>query len=137
MSEVNSKNKAKQLTLSIKQVYFDQILSGEKTIETREINPRNDLKYAQVDEDGMYLLDEKNGYVPVKYDRIKFLTGAYKGKRDYAIVEVKSAQIVLFVDEEKDEFIKLKDANGEEYCAAYIEFRLGKILETQIKPKDE
>ena len=136
MSEVNSKNKAKQLTLGIKQVYFDQILSGEKTIETREINPRNDLKYAQVDEDGMYLLDEKNAYVPVEYDRIKFLTGAYKGKRDYAIVEVKSAQIVLFVDE-KDEFIRLKDANGETYLAAYIEFRLGKILEKQIKPKDE
>jgi hypothetical protein len=42
----------KNLTLSIKQIYFDQILSGEKKIETRDIRPNNVHKYCQLDKDG-------------------------------------------------------------------------------------
>ena len=33
------------LTLSIKQIYFDEILAGKKTHEYREIRPTNAKKY--------------------------------------------------------------------------------------------
>lgn len=33
------------LTLSVKQIYFDEILAGKKTHEYREIRPTNAKKY--------------------------------------------------------------------------------------------
>ena len=49
--------------------------------------------------------------VPVKYDCIKFLTGAYNGKRPYIIVEVVDAE------------------NDLEFIAAQMDYTLGKIIE--------
>ena len=68
------------------------------------------------------------GIVPVKYDTITFLTGAYKGKRPKMVVKVKSAKIDLLTDEETGEFITLNDENGQEYFAAVIEYQLGEII---------
>ena len=44
----------------------------------------------------------------VKYDAIKFLTGEYKGKRPYIVVEVKSAEIQILTDE-NDKEIELEE----------------------------
>ena len=40
------------LTLIIKQKFFDEILSGKKTQEFREIRPTTQKKYCQLDADG-------------------------------------------------------------------------------------
>ena len=47
------------LTLIIKQKFFDEILSGNKTQEFREIRPTTQKKYIQHDADGY--CDEKDG----------------------------------------------------------------------------
>lgn len=115
------------LTLSIKQNFFDEILAGTKTQEFREIRPSSQAKYCEVDEEG-YCVENDGIIVPRKYDAIKFLTGAYnKGPRPYIIVEVKDANVELFVDE-NDEFIELEQ-NGEKYLAARIVYDLGEIIE--------
>ncbi|MXV37860.1 ASCH domain-containing protein [Flavobacteriaceae bacterium Ap0902] len=118
---------SKRLTLNIKQVYFDAILSGEKKVETREIRPSNLKKYCEVDDEG-YVIEDENGIVPVRYDEIKLLTGAYSGKRPYMIVKVENAEVILLTDE-NDEFIELENEKGEVYLAAVIDYALGEITE--------
>lgn len=122
-------SKKKNLTLSIKQVYFDEILAGTKKIETREIRPNNRHRYCQVDEKGRELIDkETNEILPVEYDTITFLTGAYKGTRPRMVVKVERADIFLLVDEETGELIILQDEKGKDYYAAIIEYSLGEII---------
>lgn len=119
---------SRNLTLSIKQKYFDLIASGRKTIETREVRPNNMAKYCQVDEEG-YAIENDTGILPIKYDTITFLTGSYKGVRPKMIVSVKSAKVDLLEDDETKELIILQDDTGEDYFAAVIEYKLGDIIE--------
>lgn len=125
------------LTLSIKQKYFDEILAGKKFHEYREIRPTNAKKYITYLCGGKeYKADEElpeKGEVelmPIKYDALKLLTGEYKGKRPYAIVEVKDAEVVLLTDEEGNDIVY--EYNGEKYIAAQIDYTLGKVLEKHI-----
>jgi hypothetical protein len=71
----------KILTLNIKKVYFDQIMSGEKTIESRELKQTTLNKYTYVDE-----TDSKR-YLR-RYDALRLCVG-YHRDRESAIVEVK------------------------------------------------
>lgn len=115
------------LTLSIKQNFFNEILAGTKTQEFREIRPSSQARYCEVDDEG-YVLIEDGVIVPRHYDAIKFVTGAYnKGPRPWALVEVKKAEIQLFVDE-NDQFIELEQ-NGEIYYAAQAVYDLGAVIE--------
>lgn len=118
---------SKNLTLSNKQKYFDEILAGTKKNETREIRPNNVAKYCQVDEEG-FVLENDNGIMPVKYDTITLLGGQYKNTRPRLVVAVKKAKIELLVDEE-GELITAKDERGEEYYPAVIEYKLGEIVQ--------
>lgn len=124
----------KVLTLSIKQKFFDEILAGKKTHEIREIRPTNAKKYivyecngkdypadAELPEDGEISLK------PIKYDAIKLLTGEYKGKRPYLIVEVKNAEVFIMTDEDGNDIVY--NYKGEEYLAAQVDFELGKIID--------
>ena len=125
------------LTLSIKQKYFDEILSGKKKQEFREIRPTNAKKYfryllngKEYDEETLPPEEEEAGdvdLIPVKYDAIKFLTGSYSGKRPYAIVEVKDAHIEILCDEEGNDIIY--KYNGKEYLAAQVVYDLGKVID--------
>lgn len=127
----------KVLTLSIKQRYFDEILSGKKTQETREVRPTNAKRYIQYECDGKtYDADAElpgTGDIdikPVKYDAIKLLTGAYTGKRPYIVVECKGARVYLLTDENgKDITYTYK---GEEYIASQIVYDLGRIIEKSV-----
>lgn len=128
----------KILTLSIKQKYFDEILAGKKTHEYREIRPTNAKKYITYLCGGKeYKADEElpeEGEVelkPIQYDAIKLLTGEYKGKRPYIIVEVKSAEAVILTDENGKDITY--EYQGEEYLAAQIDYTLGKVLEKHIE----
>jgi len=120
----------KILTLIIKQKYFDEILSGSKTVETREIRHNNFKKYCELDEDGYAKFDEENGvFVPLQYDAIRFFVGYNKGRAS-ALVEVKGANIGIFVDEEGKEIVY--EANGEEFIASYIDYDLGRVIEKNV-----
>lgn len=125
------------LTLSIKQKYLDEILAGKKTHEYREIRPTNAKKYiTYVCQGKEYKADEElpeEGSIdlkPIKYDAIKLLTGEYKGKRPYIIVEVKGAEVVLLTDENGNDIVY--EYKGEEFLAAQIDYTLGKIIEKHI-----
>lgn len=128
----------KVLTLSIKQKFLDEILSGKKKQEFREIRPSNSSKYIRYvlngreykNPDDMPSEDEESGEVTlaaVKYDAIKFLTGEYKGKRPYAIVEMKSSEIQILTDE-NDQEIELEE-KGVKYIAAQMCYHLGKVID--------
>ena len=126
------------LTLSVKQIYFDEILAGKKTHEYREIRPTNAKKYITYLCGGKeYKADEElpeEGEIelkPIKYDAIKFLTGEYKGKRPYAIVEVKGAEDSILTDEDGNDIVY--EHQGEEYLAAQMDYTLGEVLETHIE----
>lgn len=90
------------LTLNIKKVWFDMILSGEKTIEYRDLKSSKLNTYTWVDNDGKRYLR--------KFDAIRFYVG-YHGDQDSALVEVK-------------ETIYNSDARQAEYY-------LGKVLEAK------
>lgn len=114
------------LTLSIKQKFFNEILAGEKKKEYREIRPNSQAKYCDLDEEGF--CKEIDGVLQArKYDAIKFLTGEYKGKRPYAIVEVEKAEIEL-LENEKGEIIEYEH-EGELFMAAQVVYSLGKVIE--------
>lgn len=129
----------KILNISIKQKYFDEILAGTKTHEYREIRPNNGKRYfrylhegreytPQVDNDQIPDDDKPIELVPVKYDAIKLLTGAYSGKRPYMIIEVKEATVVILTDENGDDIV-YEWSDGKEYLAAEMDYTLGRIIE--------
>lgn len=89
----------KVLTLNIKEIYFNEIMSGEKTIEFRELKQTTLNKYTYVDEaDGKRYLR--------RYDVIRFYVGYHKN-RDSALVEIKDTK----------------------YAEGVVEYYLGRILE--------
>jgi hypothetical protein len=127
------------LTLSIKQKYLGELLAGKKKQEFREIRPKNFNRYIRyVYNDKKYKEgkdipcedNDKISLVPVKYDALKLLTGEYKDERPYVIVEIKSASIMLLIDEDGNDIICEED--GVEYIATEITYELGNILETQL-----
>ena len=126
----------KELKLEIKQKPFDDILSGKKDFERREITPKNVVDYVSFVVDGKEYekeedIPEGDSEVMVKaksYDRLKLVTGEYKGKRPYVIIEVKDARVEFLYDENGDFIISKK--GGKEYALAYIIFELGNIVET-------
>lgn len=123
------------LTLSIKQKYFDEILAGKKDFERREIKPSNVVNYVSFIVDSKEYEREEDipdgdSEVMVKaksYDRLKLVTGEYKGKRPYLIVEVKDARVEFLYDENGDFIIGTE--KGKEYAIAHIVFELGNIVE--------
>ncbi len=87
------------LTLNIKDLFFQEILSGEKTIEYREIKQTTINKYTYIDQ-----ADGKRYLRP--YDVIRFYVG-YNKDRDSALVEVTDTT----------------------YNEGTVEYHLGRVLE--------
>ena len=89
----------KVLTLNIKKIYFDEIMSGAKKIEYRELKQTTLNKYTYLDEsDGKRYLR--------RYDAIRFFVGYHKD-RESALVQIKDIT----------------------YNAGVVEYHLGLILE--------
>lgn len=117
----------KNLTLSIKQEFFDQIKAGTKTFEEREIRPNNVKRYCEVDSEG-YVVDDRLGNPKTRdYDTITFLTGAYKGTRPKIVVQVKKSQVIILTDKNGKDLTYTQ--NGKTYIVSVIRYELGKILE--------
>ena len=90
----------KVLTLNIKKVYFDEIISGTKKIEYRELKQTTLNKYTYVDEaDGKRYLR--------RYDALRLFVG-YNKDRESALVQVTDIT----------------------YNEGIVEFHLGMILES-------
>ena len=112
----------KILTLQIKRPYLEDILSGTKTKEYREIRPKNADKYIIQNPDAEY---EDQWLQPVKYDAIKFLNG-YATDRPEVVIEITNSEIELSVDE-----------NGEEIEAAPHAMMICKMKVSEpVKPLD-
>lgn len=89
----------KVLTLNIKKIYFDEIISGTKTIEYRELKQTTLNKYTYLDEsDGKRYLR--------RYDALRLFVG-YNKDRESALVQVKDIT----------------------YNEGIVEYHLGMILE--------
>ena len=129
----------KTLTLNLKRQYFDEILAGTKTHEYRDLFPENNDRFIRYRLNGKdYKLNEipSEGEeageitpVPIKFDAIKFLTGAYKGTRPYMIVEVLDAQIIIPKDGDGDPIVIYDEATDTEFYMAQMDYTLGKVLE--------
>lgn len=128
----------KVLTLNIKQKFFDEIKTGRKTVEEREIRPSTINRYVYfVDDETKKEISAKEymaqsddaiySMKPIKYDALKLITGAYNAKhRPYMVVEIKNAEI-FFLTDENNEVISY-EVNGNEMLAAIIDYTLGKVL---------
>ena len=116
------------LQLIIKQKYFDEILSGKKKQEFREVRPNTQKKYCELDEDG-YCKEVDGILIPRKYDAIQFYVG-YNKDRASALVEVKDAHIELFEDENHN--LIEYEYKGETYLAARVVYDLGKVIDKNV-----
>ena len=115
------------LTLIIKKRYLDEIVEGRKMQEYREVKPTTYRRYCELDAEGNVLFDDKKGiFVPRRYDAIRFYAG-YASDRASALVEVKGAEIELFVDE-NGEFITYEH-EGQECLLSQVVYNLGRVLE--------
>ena len=126
----------KILNLIIKQKYFDAIMCGQKCQEFREVRPSTIKRLLQLDEEGYEIVDEYDNAQPIKYDAIRFYVG-YSKDRDSALVEVKDAYCEIFTqtDEQGNEVPIEYEYNNQIWVAEQVVYNLGRILETDIKPK--
>lgn len=108
------------LTLTLKQKFADDIFSGDKTQEFREIRPTNANKYCEFDEDGELI-------APKKYEAITFYVGKHEKDMPHFTIEVIETEINIFEDEETGELATF-DHDGEEYIQSQVVYTLGKIL---------
>lgn len=113
------------LKLIIKQKFFDEILSGKKTQEFREIRPNTQSKYCQLDAEG-YCIEKDGVILPRHYDAIQFYVG-YNKDRASALVKVTGAKIELFEDENHN--LIEYTYKGDTYLAAQIVYDLGDVIE--------
>ena len=95
----------KILTLNIKQIYFNQILKGEKTIEFRDLKPSTMNRYTWVDS------STGNRYLK-KYDALRLCVGR-NAWSDRMLVEVVNTTF---------------DSDGQ-----IVEYHLGKVLQVDVK----
>lgn len=128
---MGEKKELKVLNLIIKQQYLDEIISGKKTEEYREVKPTTIKKLLQLDEDGLEVEDEEGHSQPIKYDAIRFFVG-YAKDRDSALVEVVDSYVQVFVDEEGNPII-LDESDDDFWVAQQVVFELGKVLEKDLK----
>ncbi len=126
----------KILTLIIKQQYFNEILSGTKKQEFREIKPTTAKRLIQFNQDGTIPIDKNENSIPIKYDALRLYAG-YNKNRDTMLVEVKSASVDFIRDDNGEQIKDLigKDEKGQDvwWWFEEITYNLGKVLEYQIK----
>ena len=125
----------KCLTLSIRQNFFDDIISGQKDFEERDVKPTTYRQLVYFVVDGVTYerfedIPENAGEIimePIKYDQLKLLTGAYTGKRPYAVVNVEDARVELYLDGDEQVYVQMAD--GRQFPAAVVVYSLGEIVE--------
>ena len=108
------------LRLQTKQQTLDAIMAGEVREYAREIRPKTQAKYCELDEDG-YVKDIDGVLQPRKYDAVQFKCG-----HETFSCKIEDAYIELFEDE-NHELVVYQEA-GEEYIAAQVVYTLGEQI---------
>lgn len=134
------------ITLQLKGEFFEQIVSGEKKEEYREITEKNEMKFVEhklgqktdmsgepmFDENGkpvmgMYAVADENGNsVPIHYDAIQFLNG-YHADRACMLIEIKGAETSVIVDEDGNDYA-YDTEDGDEFIPEMLTYDLGDII---------
>ena len=129
--------KENTLYLTIKQVYFDQIIEGSKKEEYREIKDTAYKKYLEVSEQGWPLFDTT---LISEDDELLHLAVGYAKERDTAIVEITDITFQPLLDKkgnparfsvDENDMAKI-DAEGN-LCFWMAVFHLGEIVELHRK----
>ena len=130
----------KILTLIIKQKWFDAILSGEKTVETREVRPKSLKKYASIKDlstgkvydnyPDLFKNAQPNNkgfeFVPREYDAIQFWVG-YETNRPGALVKIEKAECVPYFYEDDGAPI-YEEFEGQNVQLLDVDYHLGDVL---------
>ncbi len=147
--------KENTLYLPIKGVYFNAIMSREKTEEYREVRETTYVKYLQTNKQKDFyvrkdfpnvdfgLYDYNNGFypfLPKPYKYLKIAVG-YEKERDWAIVEVVGISFQPAMNENGDVFrFDIDEVNNTEYETPdgkytdwIIVYHLGKVVEYHPK----
>lgn len=99
----------KVLALRIKQKYFDEIMSGSKTQEFREIRPTNEKKYIYLDEEG-YAVEDKDRPVYF-YDYIPTVITEKDGKR-FADTGDDEEEWTEIKTDDKGDYVEVENTEG-------------------------
>lgn len=146
--------KANSIYLTIQQKYFDEIVSGKKKVEFREIKPTTFKNYLVCDEigpipysqdiewpeiDGLDLNFYNGGkfpfYIAQDINFIKFKAGATAKDMDSAVVEV---EYIKMTPENRFDFVNekvVKNPEGGQFCLWVAELHLGKVRGIYRKSK--
>lgn len=138
--------KANSVYLTIQQKPFDEIVSGKKTVEYREIKPSTFKNYLFYDDvgpipyspdiqwpeiEGMDLNFYNDGKFPFMVGQdinfIKLKAGATAKDMDSAVVEV---EYIKMTPEKRFDFINekiVKNPDGGQFCLWIAELHLGKV----------
>ncbi|WP_304237234.1 MULTISPECIES: hypothetical protein [Phocaeicola] len=126
----------KVLTLQINKECFQDILNGKQDVEHRYVYPSNVKKYVYFRHKGIDYTRQEDipddgeniEVVPVKYDALYLINGRRKDAPRLT-VEVKSAEYVIFTDEEGNDLVRVE--NGVEYLISQVWYHLGKVISTE------
>ncbi|WP_304321462.1 hypothetical protein [Phocaeicola plebeius] len=126
----------KVLTLQINKECFQDILNGKQDVEHRYVYPSNVSRYVYFRHDGKEYkrqedipdYDKEIEVIPIKYDALYLINGRRKDAPRLT-VEVKSAEYVIFADEEGNDLTKIE--NGVEYLISQVWYHLGKVISTE------
>lgn len=126
----------KVLTLQINKECFQDILNGKQDVEHRYVYPSNVKKYVYFRHKGIDYTRQEDipddgeniEVVPVKYDALYLINGRRKDAPRLT-VEVKSAEYVIFTDEEGNDLVRVE--SGVEYLISQVWYHLGKVISTE------
>lgn len=124
------------LTLQIDKECFLDILNGRQNIEHRYVYPSNVTRYVYFRHNGIDYKRQEDipddganiEVIPVKYDALYLINGRRKNAPRLK-VEIKSAEYIIFTDEEGNDLTKIE--NGIEYLISQVWYHLGKVMSTE------
>lgn len=134
---VNDNKGLSVIDLEIDQYFFDQILTGERKEECREITRENERQFILIDDENYAIEDENGNSIPVKYDAIRFKVGD-NNRGDNALVRIADSYTQILVDEDGNPQYYLLDPNKsleDDSNVFYIEeivYVLGEVIERDL-----
>lgn len=111
----------KKVKLGVKPAIIDRILAGKPITLKREINPKNEKKFIQLDEEVCAVCNEAGNALPVEYDAVECVCGNRS-----ILVSIKESYTELLIDDEGN--VLFYEVDGEPYYMENIVYELGEII---------